>query len=96
MHLRKFHTVVPEEYAKACVGTYYADECQAIWTVTYEDGKLWWNHLRHGSQEMHWLEGDDFFCGLRKIRFTKNAEGKIDGYLYTLNQIRNLRFEKVK
>ena len=52
--------------------------------------------LRHGKMELHWLEGDNFFTGMRKIRFTQNAEGKTDGYLYTMNQIRNLRFEKVK
>ena len=94
---RKFEPrKISEDLAQQYIGSYYADECQALWHITCEDGMLYWNHMRHGSFPMYWMDGDSFLCGSRQIRFTRNAEGKVDGYLYTVDQIRDLPFEKVK
>jgi len=94
-HLRKFDTQVPEALARECEGFYFSEELEAFYTVVYEDGKLWLDHLRHGRSELHWLEGESFFTGMSRYRFFRNEDGKIDSYTHTHHQVRNLRFVKV-
>ena len=96
MHLRKFEDKLDPALAEECVGTYYSEEVQGIWTVEYADGKLWWCNLRHGKQQMHWLEGDKFFVGMRTITFRRDENGKVCGYDHTNALIWNFPFQKIK
>ena len=94
-HFRKFHTQVPQEYARACEGLYFSEEMEAFFTILYEDGKLWIDQLRNGRSELYWLEGDQFFYGLRKVRFHWDAD-KVTGYTFSVGQIRALDFQKIR
>ena len=96
MPLRKLTEPVPEAYAKQCVGTYYADAVQSIYTIVYENGRLYMEHLRHGRIALCWMGGDKFAASWQTICFTKDEAGKVNGYLYSVNQMRNMPFVKVK
>ena len=94
-HLRKVDGNVCEEIAKPLEGVYYNDELRALYTVSYSDGKLWWDHIRLGKQELHILEGDTFFYGNQTLRFEKNEDGYATGCVYCNALVRNVVFKKI-
>lgn len=96
MKLRKLDTTVDPEEAKALEGVYYNDECQAIYTASYHDGKLGWENLRHGQVRLYPLGNSTYAYGSQTLRFVRNEAGAVTGCLYNCTQVRDLVFEKVK
>lgn len=96
MELRKLTETVPAEQGSAYAGEYYFDDAQSHFTVCWEDGRLWLDHLRHGRRELNWLKDDVFFYGLREITFTRDEHGEVNGYLLNQKQLRDIPFQKIK
>jgi len=79
------------------VGEYYSEELDTSYRISEKGGKMVACHFRHGEIPLVWKSGD-LFLGkqwfFKRIRFTRNNEAQIDGFLLTGGRVRNLRFVK--
>lgn len=94
MEVRKLEGYVDQAYMEKCVGRYYCAECEGIWEVVIKDGKLVMENLRHPDKVLYWLKDDEFFTGMTKIEFIREADGSINELRYSTTQARNMRFVK--
>lgn len=92
MEVRKLEGYVDEAYMEKCVGRYYCAECEGIWEVVIQDGKLALDNLRHGTHVLNWLQADEFFTGMTKIVFKHEADGSVNEFRYSTTQARNMKF----
>lgn len=81
-----------EELA-AYAGRYRSDELDVVYTVAVEEGRL---VIRRRKNEPTTLEPAhaDAFNGAADVRFTRDAAGRVDGFLLTTGRVRNLRFAR--
>lgn len=95
MEMRKLEGYVDQAYMEKCVGRYYCEACEGIWDVVIKNGKLTMENLRHPDKTLNWLKDDEFFSGLTKIEFTRDAAGTINGLRYSTSNARNMKFVRV-
>ena len=78
-------------------GSYYSPELQTVYHIALENLKLVARHQRHNDTELK-ATGKDEFSGnswfLRKIAFSRNTAGKVDGFQVSNGRVRNLAFHK--
>jgi CubicO group peptidase (beta-lactamase class C family) len=79
-------------------GVYHSDELGTAFTIAVRDGHLVAEHRRHAPATLA-ASGEDRFLGDRwgmgTVAFTRDAEGRVDGFLLTGSRVRNLRFERL-
>jgi hypothetical protein len=95
MEMRKIEGYVDQAYMEKCVGRYYCEACEGIWDVVIKNGKLVMENLRLPDKTLHWLKDDEFFSGLTKIVFTRDADGRVNGLRYSTSNARNVKFVRV-
>jgi hypothetical protein len=83
------------EYA----GSYYSDELGTTYTVVIKQGKLVVTHRRLSDIILS-PTFTDRFAGDRwpvlRLRFTRNASNKVDGFRLTGDRVKNLRFARMR
>jgi hypothetical protein len=82
----------------AYTGEYFSSELGTSYTIAVRDGALVAEHRRHPPARLV-MVGDDHFVGDRwgmgALRFTRDPEGRVDGFLLSGSRVRNLRFAAV-
>lgn len=80
------------------VGEYHSPELGTTYFVVVREGALVAEHRRHPPASLI-MVGEDTFAGDRwgmgSLRFTRGADGRIDGLLLSGSRARNVRFERV-
>jgi CubicO group peptidase (beta-lactamase class C family) len=92
----------PAEKLAELVGTYRSPELTSFGSIEVRDGKAILM-LPKGEATLQFLDnGDciarypDAFFTMLSLKFTRNAEGAVNGYTLTTERVRNLRYAKVK
>lgn len=96
VELRRLTQQPEQTYMERCVGEYYCDDAQSHFEIACEDGRLWVKHLRFRPQQLHWLGEDSFFYDKYKIRFVRDEQDRVTGYLFSSPHLRKVEFTKVK
>lgn len=92
--------VAPAVPARAALaefaGTYYSDELDVEWKVTVARDSVLAIARRRTTpdQPIRIVYADGFTGGVGSVRFTRNREGRVDGFLLTAGRIRHIRFER--
>jgi CubicO group peptidase (beta-lactamase class C family) len=79
-----------EEYA----GSFHSEELDAAFTLLVDDGALVLRRRGSDPDRLRPLVRDEFSMGSAGLRFSRAADGSIDGFLLDLGRVRNLRFER--
>lgn len=88
---------VPSEGLETYAGAYRSAEFQTVWTLAVDEGVLVARHLMHGDVPLaprvrDLFDADAWFLG--EVRFTRNAQGVVDGFRLDAGRIKNVRFER--
>jgi CubicO group peptidase (beta-lactamase class C family) len=88
--------LTPEQTAEYA-GDYYSPELGVLYTITAREGKLILRHLR-AEVTLSPVIADEFNGAfpLRSVRFTRNSEKRITGFLVTTGRVVNLRFSRAR
>ncbi len=78
------------EYA----GFYSSEEIDPLYTFKVEQDKLVLHRLKHEPDELHPVTRDFFAGPIGNIRFTRDAKGKISGFVLSTGRIKNMKFQK--
>lgn len=82
---------------RAYSGTYRSSELDSTYELTVADGALLARHWRNEPATLT-PAGEDVFSGdrpwLPRVRFTRDAAGRVDAFLVTGSRVRNLRFDR--
>jgi len=79
------------------IGQYESEELRTFYTVVEENGKLWAKHRRHGTIRLSPAWKDDFRASewfMQSVKFTRDVEGKVNGFKVTAGRSRNQVFKK--
>jgi CubicO group peptidase (beta-lactamase class C family) len=89
----------PEELAQY-VGTYYSPELDVVYRlVPAEDGSLAVHRPRQPAVELFPLDRNRFGgsgAGLNTVEFSRDEEGRVDGFRISGGRVLNLRFHRVE
>jgi CubicO group peptidase (beta-lactamase class C family) len=81
------------------VGTYYSPEVETLWAIRRGDEGLEVYHLKLGTIGLWPGAGRDTFSGdrffLRRVAFTRDSGGVVDGFRLTGSRVRNHRFVRL-
>jgi len=83
----------PAELAEY-VGQYQSDEIESIYRMAIQDGKLVLERLKSGPAPLAPAIKDLFTNPLGNIRFVRDAQGKVAGFILNRGRILNFRFKK--
>lgn len=87
----------PEEL-DAYTGVYYSPELETLYRITVEEDGLLARHKRHGDLPLE-AAGPDAFTGprwfFRKLEFSRDDAGEIEGFRLSGGRVRNLRFVRL-
>jgi CubicO group peptidase (beta-lactamase class C family) len=75
-------------------GQFYSDELHVTFEIRLEDGKLRFAHKRASPMLFKALYLDFFQVGNLRVRFVRNEEKEITGFLLDAGRVKNLRFTK--
>ena len=77
-------------------GEYVSKELDIPYHVAIEGNGLVLRALKLAGQPISPITNDLFIGGDRRVRFTRDAQGKVTGFLMSgfLNRVQNLRFER--
>ena len=93
-----FEAVTPFQPAAAQLidyeGNYVSEEIDPVYRVSVEDGKLTLLYLKHKSETLHPLVRDTFVGDIGKLRFTRDAKGRVTGLTLDTGRIQNFTFTK--
>lgn len=80
---------------EAYAGIYHSDEIDMTYRLSIEGGKLkaWFRPAQH--TELAPVYADAFETEGDIVRFTRDASGRVDGFLVYAGRVRHLRFTKV-
>jgi CubicO group peptidase (beta-lactamase class C family) len=77
-------------------GTYYSEEIDATYTVTLQSDKLVLRRRNVDDAPLQVLFADTFSStGSGTLRFTRDKQSRISGFLVNTGRVRNLRFHKM-
>ena len=81
----------------AFAGAYWNAELEAQYTVTVREGRLRFEHVRHG-EFFYQPAAKDFFVGgqwfMPTVEFTRDASGQVTGFLATGGRVRGVQFTR--
>jgi CubicO group peptidase (beta-lactamase class C family) len=80
------------EYA----GVYRSEEIEPVWRMAVEDGKLVLRRLKFQPTTLEPLVRDVFRAPNATLQFSRDAEGRISGYVWNGGRIRGFRFHKAE
>lgn len=76
-------------------GTYRSEELDVEWKISVvRDSTLSLARRRAPETRLNAVYADGFVGGIGNVRFTRDASGRIDGFLLTSGRIRHIRFER--
>jgi CubicO group peptidase (beta-lactamase class C family) len=75
-------------------GIFYSEELQMTFEIRLEDGKLRFVHRKASPVSFEPLYSDFFQVGSLRVRFVRNEEKEITGFLLDAGRVKNLRFTK--
>ena len=76
-------------------GRYRSEELDVDWTVRAgDDGGLLLERRRLPVQPLRPVFEDGFAAGVGSLRFTRGADGRVDGFLLTSGRVRHIRFDR--
>lgn len=77
-------------------GTFYSAEIEATYTITLKDGKLVLRRKNvDGETTLAGQFADAFSVpGTGSLRFSRDAQNQVNGFLLSTGRVRNLRFER--
>jgi len=78
----------------SCVGPYYSEEIEPVYVIKVDDGKLVLHRLKNQPDTLRPITRDLFAGSVGIIRFTRNAQGQVSGFVLNGNRVRNMRFQK--
>jgi CubicO group peptidase (beta-lactamase class C family) len=90
--------MAPEELG-AYVGTYYSPELDVVYRIRMEGDVLYVARPRQPAQALMVLDRDRFGAstwGLNTVEFSRDDDGRVDGFRVSGGRVRNLRFERVQ
>jgi len=77
------------------VGRYRSEELDVEWSIALAgDTAVVLSRRRAPDQRLVAVYADGFTAGVGSLRFTRSADGRIDGFLLTSGRIRHIRFDK--
>ena len=91
-----YEPVMPAALAEEFVGTYYNEDCDALWKVIFDGENLFWEHSRHGKQLLRHLEGETFYDGAWRLTLMRDDSGKLTGFRCDGRNLQNVIFQKMK
>ena len=77
------------------VGRFHSEELDVEWEMLSVDGGLRMSRRFTPAQRLTPTYSDAFNGPIGSIRFTRDASGKVDGFLLSAGRVRNIRFERV-
>jgi CubicO group peptidase (beta-lactamase class C family) len=75
-------------------GRYYSEELDATFTLAVEEGVLTLRRRGAGPQRLAPIVSDEFMAGSATVRFERDANDEVSGYVMDLGRVRNLRFAR--
>ncbi len=78
------------EYA----GSYVSDEIDPVYRMIVQDGKLVLTRLKHKPDSLEPRIRDVFSGEIGTIRFTRDSNHRVSGFLLNTGRIRNFRFTR--
>jgi len=76
------------------VGQYQSDEIEPVYRMAIQDGKVVLERLKSGPSPLAPAIKDLFTNPLGNIRFVRDAQGKVAGFILNRGRILNFRFKK--
>ena len=74
-------------------GDYYSPELDVTWTVVVADGRLMLKRKRFNDSMLSSVFADAF-TGIGLLRFSRDSQGRVDGFRLGVGRVRNLRFDR--
>lgn len=78
----------------SCVGFYYSEEIEPIYVMKIDDGKLVLHTLKNKPDTLRPISPDLFAGSMGTIRFKRNAQRQVSGFVLNADHVRNMRFQK--
>ena len=78
----------------SCVGFYYSEEIEPIYVMKIDDGKLVLHTLKNKPDTLRPITPDLFAGSIGKIRFKRNGQRQVSGFVLNADHVRNMRFQK--
>jgi hypothetical protein len=87
--------VTPERLAELA-GRYRSEELDVEWTLRATGGAFILERRRLPNQQLAPLYEDGFTGGVGSLRFTRDSDGRVTGFLLTSGRVRQIRFERMR
>jgi len=78
----------------SCVGFYYSEEIEPIYVMKIDDGKLVLHTLKNKPDTLRPITPDLFAGSIGTIRFKRNGQRQVSGFVLNADHVRNMRFQK--
>ena len=78
----------------AFAGTYRSDEIEPAFRIVLKDGKLILERLKGAPAELQPLFADTFSTDAGVLRFSRDAQGRISGFVLEAGRVRGMKFWK--
>jgi CubicO group peptidase (beta-lactamase class C family) len=78
----------------SCVGFYYSEEIEPIYVMKIDDGKLVLHTLKNKPDTLRPITPDLFAGSIGTIRFERNGQSQVSGFVLNADHVRNMRFQK--
>ena len=75
-------------------GIYRSDEIDAVYRMAIADGKLRLDRLKVNSATLEPIVADTFTSSAGVIRFTRDGQGRVNGFVLEAGRIRGMKFWK--
>jgi CubicO group peptidase (beta-lactamase class C family) len=79
---------------KEVAGIYHSQEIDPLYRLSVDDGKLVNHRLKSEPDTLRAIARDLFGGRNASFRFTRDAQGRITGFMINSGRVRNLRFER--
>jgi hypothetical protein len=75
-------------------GAFVSEEIDPVYRISLQDGKLTLLRLKQKPDTLHPATRDVFTGDIGTIRFTRNANQHISGFILNAGRIQNFQFKK--
>jgi CubicO group peptidase (beta-lactamase class C family) len=82
--------LAPEKLSEY-IGIYTSDEMEALWRIVVQGGNLVLKRLKSSPAPIALVGPDEFRISLGRLRFTRNAEGRVSGMVLDASGVKNFR-----
>jgi len=90
-------TMTGDQLTAEYAGTYYCDALDIAYRVTVDEDKLVIRHHRYSDRSLQPTDRDEFVGGIGIVRFSRDEQGKVDGFGLTDEDLnfKPLEFERL-